>query len=199
MFGLPSAVGLFLLAEPMIVTLFEYGKFTAADSTMSSYSLMAYSLGLPAFILIKILAPAFFSRQDTRTPVRIGIIALVSNMAYTLILVLPMVWFDFVAPHTGLALATTLSAWQQAIMLYLRLRNQGIYSVGNHVVRFAGKSIAAAAVMAGVLFLFSQVDWHNLDASARAIRLLGTIFAGTLSYASILLVLGVRPTALAGP
>ena len=99
--GLPAAVGLLLLAKPMLVTLFEYGKFTASDTDMAAYSLLAYALGLPAYLLIKIFLPAFFSRQNTRTPVRIGIIALVCNTVISICIVVPMVMTDFVAPAYG--------------------------------------------------------------------------------------------------
>ena len=89
--GMPAAFGLLILASPLIATLFEYGQFSAADTRMTSFSLMAYSLGVPAFILTKVMLPAFFSRHDTRTPVRIGITALLCNMLYNIILVVPMV------------------------------------------------------------------------------------------------------------
>lgn len=199
LFGVPSAIGLLLLAQPMIVSLFEYGKFTPRDSMMSSFSLMAYSLGLPAFIIIKVFAPAFFARQDTKTPVRIGIIALVSNMVYTVLLVLPMVWFDFIAPHTGLALATTLSAWQQVIMLYLKLKQTQIYELRTDILKFALKITIAALAMGVALFFMSRIDWHTLVASERAIRLITTVIVGTLVYLISLLLLGIRPRALASP
>ncbi|MBX2836011.1 MAG: murein biosynthesis integral membrane protein MurJ [Gammaproteobacteria bacterium] len=199
LFGVPAATALFLLAEPMIITLFEYGKFTASDSKMSSFSLMAYAFGLPAFILIKILAPAFFARQDTKTPVRIGIIALLSNMAYTLILVLPMVWFDFIAPHTGLALATTLSAWQQTGMLYQKLQRLDFYRLSPDVLNFGKKVLIATVTMGIALYLLTQLDWHALDAGTRAIRLISAIIAGSIVYAATLFCLGVRPRALTSP
>ncbi len=191
--GLPACIGLIVLAEPMLTTLFEYGKFTQGDSLMASYSLIAYSLGLPAFILIKIFAPAFFSRQNTKTPVRIGIIALISNMAFNLILVIPLVLMDFTAPHTGLALATTLSAWQQAWMLYSKLKKDGIYHLPAELKRFALRVLPAIIVMAVVIFSVSRFDWHELTAVSRASRLLGVIGAGALSYAIMLSLTGVRP------
>lgn len=197
--GLPAAVGLILLTKPMLVTLFEYGQFTAADSTLSSYSLIAYAVGLPAFILIKIFAPAFFARQNTRTPVRIGIIALISNMGYNLLLVLPMIWLDFVAPHTGLALATSLSAWQQAIMLYLRLKRDNIYAFSTSLRRFAVATVPALCIMAIVVWLLADIDWHARDAAARGLRLLAVITTGALAYAVTLWISGVRPHQLASP
>ncbi len=191
--GLPACFGLILLAEPMLTTLFEYGKFTQADSQMASYSLIAYSLGLPAFILIKIFAPAFFARQNTKTPVRIGIVALISNMAYNLMLVVPLVMMDFTAPHTGLALATTMSAWQQAWMLYRQLEADGIYQLPSELKRFTLQVLPALLVMAVVIFFISGFDWHELSALSRVGHLLGVIAAGALSYAIVLLLCGVRP------
>ncbi len=191
--GIPAAIGLVFLAKPMLTTLFEYGQFNPHDSTMASYSLIAYSLGLPAFILIKIFAPAFFSRQDMKTPVRIGIVALISNMLYNLLLVLPMVWLDFVAPHTGLALATTLSAWQQAYMLYRELGKAEVYRLGRDVRQFSLKSVPALLAMTLALLLMAQGDWHALEALARVYRLLGIIGISALIYAIGLVLAGVRP------
>lgn len=197
--GIPAAVGLAFLARPMLITLFQYGEFLHRDSIMASYSLIAYSIGLPAFILIKIFAPAFFARQDTKTPVRIGIIALISNMAYNLILVLPMVWFGFTAPHTALAIATSMSAVQQAWMLYRKLGEQGIYRVSKELKAFCTRMILAWVAMAVVIWVLSNGDWHSLDASARAFKLLFIIAAGAASYTVALLLIGIRPKDLTSP
>jgi len=198
-FGVPAAIGLVVLSVPMLSTLFEYGKFTAEDTYMASYSLIAYSLGLPAFILIKIFAPAFFARQDTRTPVRIGVIALISNMAYNLLLVLPMVWLDFVAPHTALAIATSMSAWQQAWMLYRKLKSQGIYEVSPRLIAFVKRMLIAWLVMAAIIWVLGYGDWHAMVWSSRVLKLLGIIAAGAIAYAATLLLSGVRPSHLASP
>jgi len=196
--GLPACLGLAILAKPMLATLFEYGRFTQTDTHMASFSLIAYSFGLPAFILIKIFAPAFFARQNTKTPVRIGIIALISNMFYNLILVLPMVLLDVTAPHTALAIATTLSAWQQAWMLYRKLGTEGIYQMPPELKHFALKVMLALVVMGVVIFFTSQFNWHELKAAPRASRLLGIIGLGALSYAVVLLISGIRPRHLSG-
>ena len=197
--GIPSAIGLMMLAQPMLSTLFEYGQFTARDSAMASYSLIAYSAGLPAFILIKIFAPAFFARQDTRTPVRIGIVALISNMAYNLILVLPMVWLDMTAPHTALAIATSLSAWQQAFMLYQKLVAQGIYQIPADLSRFVWRCVPAFITLSIALWFTHSMQWHDVKASVRVLQLLGIITAGTAFYTVALLVFGIRPKHIASP
>lgn len=196
--GLPAAFGLLWLAVPLITTLFEYGNFTASDTRMTSLSLMAYALAVPAFILTKVLLPGFFSRQDTRTPVRIGVIALVSNMLYNLMLVLPMVWTGFFAPHTGLAIASALSAWQQAYMLYKRLKQDNVYRFSRELKAFSRRVVPALVVMSLVILaaqaLFSPAaGWGVLTATQRALGLLGIITLAMLSYALTLLLLGVRP------
>ncbi len=98
--GIPAALALAVIAEPLLATLFNHGEFSANDVLRSGESLRAYSAGLVAFMLIKILAPGYFARQDTRTPVKIGIIAMVANMAFNLALIWPL-------QHAGLALATS--------------------------------------------------------------------------------------------
>lgn len=196
--GIPAAFGLLWLAAPLIATLFEYGSFTATDTHMTSLSLMAYALGVPAFILTKVLLPGFFSRQDTRTPVRIGVIALVSNMLYNLLLVLPMVWFDFFAPHTGLAIASALSAWQQTYMLYSRLKKDNIYRFSVDLKAFAIRVLPATLVMSVAILttlalLQPDAGWSEMTAIQRTLGLLGIITIAVVSYASMLLALGVRP------
>ena len=197
--GIPAAIGLMILAKPMLMTLFGYGEFHESDATMASYSLIAYGTGLPAFLLIKIFAPAFFARQNTKTPVRIGIVALISNMVYNLIFVLPMIWLDFIAPHTGLALASSLSAWQQAFMLYRQLGRDEIYKVSKPLLQFTMKLIPAIAVLCITLWLLAGSQWDALTASQRVIRLLGIIGAGAAAYFISLLATGFRPKHLSNP
>lgn len=197
--GLPSAIGLMMLAEPMLLTLFGYGEFQPRDATMASYSLIAYSAGLPAFLLIKIFAPAFFARQNTRTPVRIGIIALIANMGYNLLFVLPMIWLDFIAPHTGLAIASALAAWQQALMLYRKLASEGIYRIPPALIRFCWQLVPAMAVLCLALWACSGIAWETRDALGRVSALLLVIVAGGVAYLAGLLIMGVRPRHLASP
>ena len=196
--GIPAAVGLFLLASPLIATLFEYGEFSAGDTRMTSFSLMAYAVGVPAFILTKVMLPAFFSRHDTRTPVRIGIIALVSNMIYNLMLVLPMVFSGFIAPHTGLAIASAMSAWQQTWMLYRKLAQDDIYRVSGPLKAFFLKIIVAIIIMSITIFLALNLlgpgsNWTELAAVQRSRVLVAIIVLSASSYFMTLWVLGVRP------
>ena len=103
---MPAAVGLLMLAGPLIATIFGYGAFTDRDVLMCGYALMAYSLGLIGFSLVKVLAPGYFARQDTRTPVKIGLIALSFNMAFNVCVVVPAFLMDLPVPHVLLAVST---------------------------------------------------------------------------------------------
>ena len=118
--AVPAAIGLAVLAVPVLATLFQYGEFTSYATIMSGKSLLAYSLGLPAFILIKVFATGFFSRQDTKTPVKIGAFAMFANIGLNFLLVGQFA-------HVGLALATSLSAILQAFLLFWLLRKEGFY------------------------------------------------------------------------
>ncbi len=197
--GIPAAIGLMLLARPMLLTLFGYGQFQPHDATMASFSLIAYGAGLPAFLLVKIFAPAFFARQNTRTPVRIGIIALISNMGYNLLFVLPMIWLDFIAPHTGLAIASSLAAWQQALMLYKQLGKDDIYRLSKPVLQFFSQLIPALVVLSVCLWWFAAAQWETLTAMERVARLLLIISGSAIAYAITLLGMGIRPKHLASP
>ena len=194
--GIPSAIALALLADGMLMTLFGYGQFTADDARMASYSLIAYSAGLPAFLVIKVFAPAFFSRQNTRTPVRIGIVALVSNMFYNLLFVLPMIWLDFVAPHTGLAIASSLAAWQQAYMLYRELGKENIYRISSDLGKFALKTLPGIAALTLVLIVGANGQWAAYDAGGRSLRLLAIMSGSAFAFALVLLMSGIRPRQL---
>jgi len=193
--ALPCAAGLLLLAAPMIATLFGYGEFKNSDVEMSAWSLRAYALALPGFILVKLLAPGFFARQNTKTPVRIGIIAMVSNMLYNIILVGSLLWFAVPAAHTGLALATALSANQQALMLYRRLRQELVLNTSGRTRSIILRVVVATFCMMIIIWLMCPADeaWYAMHARSRAGTLAGIIAASVLVYFSVLLLCGVRP------
>ena len=187
LFGLPAAIGLLVLAGPMLATLFYSDAFTAEDVRSATRSLMAYSLGLLGFILIKVLAPGFYSRQDTRTPVRIGVIAMAANMALNLALVFPLA-------HAGLALATTLSSNLNAFLLYRRLRLEDAYRPPRGWSGLLLRAGLAAGLMGALLAWGSgRLElWLHLGSWERVIRLGLWIGAGALAYFLLLLLLGVR-------
>jgi putative peptidoglycan lipid II flippase len=161
--AVPAAVALILLAEPILVTLFYYGEvMTVRDMAMASLSLKAYAAGLIAFMLIKVLAPGFFARQDMRTPVRIGVIAMVINMLFNLLLVIPLHSYWQVG-HLGLAAATSLSAFLNAILLYFALRKQGIYQPIQGWLRFFIRlAIAVLVMLIGIDSAVQRLRWFRV-------------------------------------
>jgi len=143
--GLPCAAALAVFGELILSTLFQYGAMTVTDIEASALSLMAYAAGLPAFMMIKVLAPHYFAHQDTKTPVRIGLIAMTANMGFNLILVWSL-------DHVGLALATSLSAWVNAMLLLRGLHQRGWYQI-------RGLPWKSALQVGLALLLMVQVGW----------------------------------------
>lgn len=187
--GLPSAVGMLVLAGPMFAALFYSKAFTAEDVLKASQSLQAYSFGLLGFMSIKVLAPGFYSRQDTRTPVRIGVITMIVNMALNLALMFPL-------GHVGLALSTTLSASLNAGLLYRQLRLQGVYRPQPGWGRLLRQGVLAALLMGVVLSLGGVGDlsvWLAWSTTERVVRLVLWVLVGVTVYGLALLALGVRP------
>ncbi|MGD8483679.1 MAG: murein biosynthesis integral membrane protein MurJ [Thioalkalispiraceae bacterium] len=197
--GLPSAVGLAVLASPILTTLFLYGDFTANDVQMASVSLWAYSFGLLGFILVKVLAPGYFARQDTRTPVRIGIMAMVVNMVCNVVFVFGMLKLEISGAHAGLALATTVSAFVNASLLLRGLRNDGVYQVQPGWPGLLLQAGGAALIMGVVLSGISGTDslWQASSVMERAGRLAGLIGLGAVIYFGVLWLLGWRFASLA--
>ncbi|MCE9678004.1 murein biosynthesis integral membrane protein MurJ [Shewanella sp. AS1] len=186
--GIPAMCGLIVLAKPMLMVLFMRGAFGVDDVNMASLSLMAYGSGLLSFMLIKVLAPGYYSRQDTKTPVRYGIIAMVSNMVFNLILVFP---FGYV----GLAMATSMSALLNASLLYRGLHKAGVYRVSRATLLFLAKAIVAAAFMVATLYYLmpAMEQWLAFDFMQRCIKLLQMIGSGAVVYLLVMVSLGIRP------
>jgi putative peptidoglycan lipid II flippase len=198
--AVPATVALWLLAEPILTALFQYGAFTTNDVTMAAASLRAYTLGLGAFMLIKVLAPGYYARQDMKTPVKIGIVAMVSNMVLNVLFVFPLMWY-FDMGHVGLALATSASAWINAALLYRGLRRGGIPLTGVFDIRYMVRLLVAVTVMAGVIYVSvpDLRDWFAADMSWRVTRLLMIVTAGAVSFAGVLALLGLRVAEIKGP
>ena len=150
--GVPAALALAILAEPSFITLFHYGAMTDNDIQMAAMSLRAYAFGLVAFMLIKVLAPGFFARQDTKTPVKVGIIAMVANMLFNLLLIWPLA-------HAGLALATALSAFLNAGLLGYLLYRQQVLVFQPGWGRYAVQLVGGSVLMSVALMLVSP-DWQ---------------------------------------
>ncbi len=173
----------------------QYGAYQPDDVVMSSLSLMAYAAGLPAFIAIKILAPGFFARQDTKTPVRIAIIAMVSNMVLNVLFVGGLIWSGFNGVHMGLALASSAAAYLNAGLLYSALRRQAVYTPGRGWGGFWRSTIVATGLMAVVLIWLSPGlhSWVDRGAWERIFALAPLVFGGGLVYLAGLYATGTRP------
>ncbi len=185
--GIPAMVGLVVLAKPMLMVLFMRGEFTPDHVEHASLSLMAYASGLLNFMLIKVLAPGYYSRQDTKTPVRYGIIAMVTNMVFNAI-------FASFYGYIGLAMATALSAFVNMALLYRGLHLQQVYRVSKLTFIFAVKLISAAVAMGStILWLLPEMSvWLDWTFSHRALWLAGLIGAGASVYLAVVLILGIR-------
>jgi putative peptidoglycan lipid II flippase len=185
--ALPAAAALAVLAIPLIATLFHYGRFSAEDAWMTRQALVAYSVGLVGMILVKILAPGFYARQNVVTPVKIGIVTLVATQAMNLALVAPL-------KHAGLALAIGLGACLNAGLLYRYLRVQRIYSPQAGWGAFALKVAVSVAAMAAALhFAMGAPEWWLAAAwQAKLAALAGLVLLGAAAYAGCLLALGFR-------
>lgn len=204
--AVPAAVALTLLAEPILVTLFYYGEvMTARDMSMATLSLRAYAIGLMAFMLIKVLAPGFFARQDMRTPVRIGVIAMLSNMVLNLLFVVPLHYYWQIG-HVGLAAATSVSAFLNAGLLFIFLRKNGIYRPSGQWLKFAGRLIGSVALMVLVLMVvadwldvLNQSVWQQLPWWQRSGNIVGLCVAGFVAYAGCLMATGFGIADMRGP
>lgn len=199
--ALPAAVALAVLAGPILSTLFLYGDFRPLDVEMASISLLVYSSGLIGFILVKVLAPGYFARQDTKTPVKVGLIAMVSNMLMNVLFVVPMLQLGWTAPHAGLALATSISAFINAGLLYLGLRKAGVFSPQSGWMKLFFQTTLAVTVMGILIFVISGElsFWITATASQRILQLSWIIPLGALSYFIVLWLTGVRFSQLRRP
>ena len=185
--GVPAGIAQMILAEPLMVTLFQYGEFSSKDVVQSAVALQAYSAGVMGFMLVKVLAPGFYARQDTATPVKVGIWSMVLNMVISLVLIVPMT-------HTGLALATSLAALFNAWFLYLGLRKTGAYTPGKGWLRFFLRLCFATLAMSVVLWWLGRdlEEWLAWGWRQRVLWLSLLVVAGVAVYGLVLFAGGVR-------
>jgi len=191
---IPSAIGLAALATPLLVTMFQYQAFQLSDVEMTSLSLSAYAVGLPAFIAVKVLAPGYYARQDTRTPVRIAIISMVSNMVMNFLFVGVLIAVAFKGPHMGLALASSLAAYINAGLLYRGLRRQAVYHPEAGWLRVVFAVLVASSSMLAALWWYSadiQI-WAAESAMQRGTRLAWLVLGGMAVYFVTLFMAGFR-------
>ncbi|MEI9532569.1 murein biosynthesis integral membrane protein MurJ [Moellerella wisconsensis] len=186
--ALPCAVALAILSEPLTVALFQYGNFTAFDAAMTQRALMAYCVGLMGMIVVKILAPGFYSRQDIKTPVKIAIATLILTQLMNLVFIGPL-------QHAGLALSIGLASCFNAGVLYWQLRKRNIFKPLAGWGKFLGKLLFALVVMVAVLFglLYLMPAWEQGNMLMRMLRLILVVILGASSYFAALYVSGFRP------
>ena len=194
--GVPAALGLLLLAEPLTAVVYQGGKFTGHDTRMAAISLSAMSLGIPAFMLSKVLSPAFYARQDTRTPMRAAILTVIANVVLTIALTTPL-WLNKVpGAHGGIALATGLAGIFNAWLLWRYLKRAGLLRPqagwGRYWLRLGVACAVMAAVVLGLRLYIG--DWTTMPSLLhRAPLLLAVVAAGGIAYVLALLAMGMRP------
>ena len=188
--ALPSAVGLAVLATPLVTTLYHYGAFSVADVAATRGALIAYAVGLIGLILVKVLAPGFYARQDLRTPVRIAIVTLIATQVMNAMFVRPL-------GHAGLALSIGLAACMNAALLWRGLVRRGSYQPRPGWPVFLAKLLLAVLAMGAAIWSLAPADaqWLELQARPwlRVATLGGIVGAGVLVYFAMLGALGFRP------
>lgn len=214
--AVPAMFALMLLAKPLVATLFQHGHFTPFDTHMATLSITALSFGLPAFALVKVALPAFYARQDTRTPVRAGVASLVANMVLNIVFVAllfslwatpeqkQLPWLDAVAQvpglHMALGMASALASYLNLGLLWRWLRQAGVYQRQPGWARHMLRLVVACAVMVAVLLLGMWVwpDWTDTDKWTRVWHLAVLVLAGGGAYVVTLFAAGFRLRELRG-
>ena len=192
--AIPAALGLIVLAEPLVATIFYGGAFDFDDVQMTALALQAFAVGLVGFSYVKILAPAYFARHDTRTPVRMALIALAVNFVLSVFLAWYLTRIGYAASHAGLALAISVAALLNAGLLYRGLRRDGVMRHSAGWGKLLLQTAVAAVVMVLVVhYLDRPIDWW-IDVSAMTrVGWLGVVItAGAASYGLVLIMLGLR-------
>ncbi len=187
--ALPCALALAIISEPLTVSLFQYGKFSAHDAQMTQFALIAYSMGLLGIILVKVLAPGFYARQNIATPVRIALVTLAATQAMNLVF-----FFTLPYPHAGLALSIGLAACLNAGLLFWQLRKQQLFTPQPGWALFLIRLVVAVVVMAAVLLavMHWMPAWDQGDMLIRLLRLGALVASGIAAYFGVLLLLGFR-------
>tara|TARA_R100000005_G_scaffold94905_1_gene74419 strand:+ start:19161 stop:20717 length:1557 start_codon:yes stop_codon:yes gene_type:complete len=182
---LPATAALMVIPEEIISALFRHGEFTAVASEATAMALFAFASGLPAYVLVKILAPGFFAREDTTTPVIVGVIAMLLNVSLSLLLIQSFA-------HVGIALATSLSSWFNVIALFIILRHRGHYAADARLLRrLVGIAFASLVMAAGLYFARRYLSELLAEDLASRITLLALLVAGGMVlYALAILVFG---------
>lgn len=191
--GVPASLALFMLSTPIIQSLFQHGEFTLRDTQMTALALQCMSGGVLAFMLIKVFAPGFYAQQDTKTPVRVGLISVATNALSNVIFICLFKHFDWQAPHMALAISSSLSALVNAGLLYYFLHTRGIFRFGPHWKKIALQYSFANIAM--VVALLTGLHFYDgtLSQWLRIVEVLSLCVVGVAAYAIALLLSGFRP------
>lgn len=191
MIAIPASLGLYLLATPLLATIFQHGEFSVRDVEMSALALKAIAIGVSGFIFIKVLAPGFFAQQDTKTPVKIAALAVFVNIVMSILLVKTMA-------HVGLALAVSISAWVNASLLLIVLVWRKSFRPQAGWLWFLLRIAVAVCAMGACLVYFNEAPevWFEKTFWQRIFTLSYLIAAALVSYFLVLLLLGLRPKQL---
>ncbi|KWQ04099.1 murein biosynthesis protein MurJ [Acinetobacter harbinensis] len=191
--GIPASIALFMLSTPIIQALFQRGQFTVEDTQMTALALQCMSAGVISFMLIKVFAPGFYAQQDTKTPVRVGLMAVAANAILNVVFIGFFKLIDWQAEHMALALASSGSAMVNAGMLYFYLHKRNIFRFAGHWKKLSLQFAIANAVMIAVLWY--GLTWYNGEVSQwiRISEVLGLCVLGVLAYGLGLLATGFRP------
>jgi putative peptidoglycan lipid II flippase len=193
--GLPSALGLILLGGPLVATLFGHGRFSDFDVRMTGWVVCAYGFGFMGFSMVKILVPGFYARQETKLPVRYATIGLVVGIGTSIATFLIARYHRFDGIHVGLAISTSVTAWVNSLLLFRRLRRDGIYRPAQGWGGFTLRLLAANAVLAAIVLLLAGDlgSWLTLDRWAQALRMAVLIACAMVGYGAALWLGGLRP------
>ncbi|QDJ90702.1 murein biosynthesis integral membrane protein MurJ [Acinetobacter haemolyticus] len=191
--GIPASIALFMLSTPIIQALFQRGEFTLQDTQMTALALQCMSAGVISFMLIKVFAPGFYAQQDTKTPVRVGLIAVAANAILNVLFIGLFKLNGWEAEHMALAMASSGSALVNAGLLYYYLHKRNIYRFGAHWKKLAFQFSVANIVM--IAALWYGLTWYQGDISQwlRVAEVMGLCILGVVAYVIGLFVTGFRP------
>ena len=194
----PTSVGLILLAEPILITLLQYREFSLHDVNMTALGMIAFAIGLPGMIGAKILITNYYSRKDTRYPVRAAVIAVIFNFFLNIIFVIYLIKSEFDGAHVGLALATSISAYINFYFLFKTALKTKILEIDSSIKKIFIKSIISTVIMS-VFILYFDLNistWVNLNLFDRLTNLFLIIISATIIYFILLIIFGIFPKKL---
>ncbi|WP_171067783.1 murein biosynthesis integral membrane protein MurJ [Acinetobacter sp. NIPH 542] len=191
--GLPASIALFMLSTPIIQALFQRGEFDLRDTQMTALALQCMSAGVIAFMLIKVFAPGFYAQQDTKTPVRVGLMSVAANAILNVVFIGFFKLIDWHAEHMALALASSGSALVNAGLLYFYLHKRNIFRFDSHWKKLGLQyGLANLAMIAALWF---ALNWYNGELSQwlRIAEVVGLCVVGVVAYLVVLIITGFRP------